>query len=137
MMASTPRNVKFGKYIRAGQDIFMTVKLGAVKAPYRRLRGDAKLLESQLFHDAAASVVAVEVPDADRLRAKVAERVTNSGVCSLRRYALSGVFPRHPINGLIDVGCRTPKPSKLQVIPGIFLGGLDSIQILKSRRTQN
>ena len=89
--ASTPRNVKFGKYIGASQDVFMTVKLRAVEAPCRRLTGDAKLLESQFLHDAAASVVTVEVPDADRLRAKAAERVTNSGVCRLRRHALSGI----------------------------------------------
>src|ERR1700693_6091848 len=66
--ASTPRNVKFGKYVGAGQDVFMTVKLRAVEAPCRRLTCDAKLLESQFLHDAAASVVTVEVPDADRLR---------------------------------------------------------------------
>src|SRR5580692_10662596 len=101
--AATPRNVKFGKCIGAGQDVFMTVKLGAVEAPCRRLGGDAKLLESQFFHDAAAGVVPVEVPDADRFRAKVTERVANSGVCRLRRQALSGVFPRPPITGLIDI----------------------------------
>jgi hypothetical protein len=76
--ASTPGNVKLGKYIGAGQDVFMTVKLRAVEAPRRRLTGDAKLLESQFLYDAAASVVAVEVPDADRPCAEVAERVTNA-----------------------------------------------------------
>src|SRR5439155_11030643 len=83
--------------------VFMTVKLRAVEGPCRRLTRDAKLLESQFLHDAAASVVAVEVPDADRLRAKAAERVPNGGICRLRRHALSGVFPRHPITGLVDV----------------------------------
>src|SRR5271169_6992415 len=159
----------------------MTVKLRAVEAPCRRLTGDAKLLESQFLHDAAASVVTVEVPDADRPRAQAAERVTNSGVCRLRRHALSGVFPRHPITGLIGVclvgeiqcgsddeipvdpmesgqrdTCVTlevhrpsngvfqrlprslivecPSHPKLQIIPGIFLGGLDSIQIVKNWR---
>jgi hypothetical protein len=82
---------------------FMTVKLGTVEAAYRRLTVDAKLLESQFLHDTAARVVTVEVPHADRLRAKVAERVTNSGVCRLRRHALAGVFSRSPITGLIDV----------------------------------
>jgi Ca-activated chloride channel family protein len=101
--ASAPGNVKFGKYIGAGQDVFMTVKLRAVEAPCRRLTGDAKLLESQFLHDAAAADVTVEVPYADRLRAKAAERVTSSGVCRLRRHAMSGVFSRHPITGLIDV----------------------------------
>ena len=101
--ASTPRNVKLGKCIGAGQDVFMTVEPRAVEAPCRRLTGDTKLLESQFLHDAAASVVAVEVPDADRLGAKAAERVTNCGVGSLRGHALSGIFPRHPITGLIDV----------------------------------
>ena len=61
----------------------MTVKLGAVEAPCRRLTGDANLLESQFLHDAAAGVVTVEVPDANRLRAKVAERVTNSALRTL------------------------------------------------------
>ncbi len=162
----------------------MTIKLGAIDAPRRRVRRDAKLLESQFFHDAAASVVAVELPNADRLRAKAPERVTDSGVCSLRRHSLSGVFPRHPITGLIDVclnreiqcgshdeipvdpmesgqrnTCltlevhrpsngvfqRLPRPlavegpshPKLQIVPGIFLGGLNSIQILKDRRPQD
>src|SRR6266487_6895963 len=81
----------------------MAVKLRAVETPCRRLTGDAKFLESQFLHDAAASVVSVEVADADRLRAKAAERVTNSSVCRLRRHALPGIFPRHPITGLIDV----------------------------------
>jgi hypothetical protein len=96
----------------------------------------------------------------------------------------SGVFPRHPITGLIDVcligeiqggsddeipvdpvesgqcdTCLTlkvhrpsngvfqrlprslvvegPSHPKLQIIPGIFLGGLDSIQIVKMWRTQD
>src|ERR1700757_1318737 len=75
--SSTPGNLKFGKRIAAGQDVFMTVKFRSVKAPCRRLTGDAKLLESQLLHDAAAGVVPVEVPDADRLRAQAPERVTN------------------------------------------------------------
>src|ERR1700730_10164997 len=81
----------------------MTVKLGAVEAPCRRLTGDAKLLESQLLHNAAARVGTVAVPDADRLRAQAAERVTNRGVCRLRRHALSGIFPRYPKTSLIDV----------------------------------
>jgi hypothetical protein len=36
----------------------MTVKLGAVEAPCRRLTRDAKLLESQFLHDAKARSVA-------------------------------------------------------------------------------
>jgi hypothetical protein len=60
--ASTPRNVKFGKYIGAGQDVFMTIKLRAVEAPGRRLTSDDKLLESQFLHDAAAKRVCVASP---------------------------------------------------------------------------
>src|SRR6266404_4089814 len=60
-------------------------------------------LESQFLYDAPARLVSVEVADADCLRTKVAERVTNSCVCRLRRHALSGVFGRHPVSGLIDV----------------------------------
>jgi len=86
----------------------MTVKLRAVEGPCRRLTGDAKLLESQLLHDAAAGVVTVEVPDADRPRAQAAARVTNSGVGRLRRHALSGVFPRHPITGPITTKKAAP-----------------------------
>src|SRR6266478_2589112 len=60
-------------------------------------------MESQFLYDAPARLVSVEVADADCLRTKVAERVTNSCVCRLRRHALSGVFGRHPVSGLIDV----------------------------------
>src|SRR5580658_10260259 len=50
-----------------------------------------------------SSLVPVEVPDADCLGAKVAERVTNSCVCRLGSHPLSGVFRRHPVSSLIDI----------------------------------
>ena len=87
----------------ARQDVFMTVELHAVEATCRSLMGNAYLLESQFLYDAPARLVSVEVPDADCLRAKMAERVTNSCVCSLRSHALPCVPRRHPVSSLVDV----------------------------------
>src|SRR5580700_2693648 len=81
----------------------MTIDFRAIEATCRRFIFNAYLLESQFLHDAPAGLVSVEVADADCLRAKVAERVSNSCVCRLRRHALSGVFRRHPVPCLIDV----------------------------------
>jgi hypothetical protein len=76
-MGSPPGDVKFGNCVKARQDVFEAVEFRAVEATCRRLMGDASLLESQLLHDVPAALVSVEVSDADRLCAKVAERVTN------------------------------------------------------------
>ena len=81
----------------------MTIEFRAIEATCRRFILNAYLLESQFLHDAPTGLVAVEIADADCLRAKVAERVPNSCVCRLRRHALSGVFRRHPVPCLIDV----------------------------------
>src|SRR5215471_402999 len=81
----------------------MTIEFHAVEATCRRMRGNSQLLKSQFVHDAPARLVSVEVPDTDCLRAKVAERVSNSRVCGLGRHALSSVFRRHPISCLVDV----------------------------------
>src|SRR6478609_3953037 len=101
--ASTPGDVKFGKCIGSRQGVLMTVELRAVETTCRSLTGNAYLLESQFLHDAPARLVSLEVPDADCLRAKVAEGVTNSCVCGLRSHTLSGVFRCHPISSFIDV----------------------------------
>ena len=45
----------------------------------------------------------------------------------------NGVFQRLPRSLVVE----RPSHPKLQIIPGIFLGGLDSIQIVKNRRTQD
>src|ERR1700727_3549697 len=81
----------------------MTIEFRAIEATCRRFIFNAYLLESQFLHDAPTGLVAVEIADADCLRAKVAECVPNSCVCRLRRHALSGVFRRHPVPCLIDV----------------------------------
>jgi hypothetical protein len=62
----------------------MTVELYAVEATCRGFMGNAYLVEPQFLYDAPARRISVEVPDADCLRAKMAEHVTNSCVCRLR-----------------------------------------------------
>src|SRR5215471_11412724 len=81
----------------------MTIELSAVQATCRLFIGNTQLLKSQFLDDTPARLVSVEVPDADCLRAKVAERVTNRCVCRLRRHALSSIFRRHPVSCLVDV----------------------------------
>jgi hypothetical protein len=81
----------------------MTIEFRAIEATCRRFIFNALPSGIPISPRCAGWAVAVEVADADCLRAKVAERVPNSCVCRLRRHALSGVFRRHPVPCLIDV----------------------------------
>jgi hypothetical protein len=45
----------------------------------------------------------------------------------------NGVFQRLPRSLVVE----RPSHPKLQIVPGIFLGGLNSIQIVKNWRTQD
>src|ERR1700733_15273770 len=81
----------------------MAIEFRAIEATCRRFIFNAYLLESQFLHDAPARLVSVEVTDADCLRAKVAEPVTNSCLSCLCSHPLSGVLRCLPVTSLVDV----------------------------------